>query len=251
MKQLFFFSAAVALATSISFAQPPSLPGAGNCLSFNGTSDYVEIPTYANLNFAAPATISFWFKSSVDVENNVFGLGKTTPGTGGGFGIVVGGNPTGTLTNELITILRDSNNRYGYVSSTRTEVIDNRWHHIAVVCNGTQTFIYLDGISKPITVGSAADCSNDGKYGGQTNITSASIGQVTWNGIKTEFTNGQIDEVRIWNRALTQTEIRDNLCQKLIGNETGLVGYWRFDETSGTTAYDSQTNVAPNNGTLK
>ena len=39
----------------------------------------------------------------------------------------------------------------------------------------------------------------------------------------------------------------------LSGNETGLVGYWKFDETSGTTAADSVTSAGhtPHPGTLK
>ena len=39
----------------------------------------------------------------------------------------------------------------------------------------------------------------------------------------------------------------------LVGNEAGLVGYWKFNETSGTTAADSVTTAGhtAHNGTLK
>jgi len=44
---------------------------------------------------------------------------------------------------------------------------------------------------------------------------------------------GQIDEVRIWNRTRTRTEIITSMNHRLEGREPGLVGYWRFDEGSG------------------
>ncbi|MCB9175038.1 MAG: T9SS type A sorting domain-containing protein [Flavobacteriales bacterium] len=40
---------------------------------------------------------------------------------------------------------------------------------------------------------------------------------------------GQIDEVSYWNKALSQTEIRDLMCKSLIGSEPNLYGYWNFD----------------------
>ena len=40
---------------------------------------------------------------------------------------------------------------------------------------------------------------------------------------------GHIDDVRLWNRALTGAEIKDNMDYRLQGAEPGLVGYWRLD----------------------
>ena len=43
---------------------------------------------------------------------------------------------------------------------------------------------------------------------------------------------GFIDEVRIWNVARTEAEIRADMNTELTGNEPGLVAYWKFDELS-------------------
>ena len=49
---------------------------------------------------------------------------------------------------------------------------------------------------------------------------------------------GSIDEVRIWDRVLTQTEISDGMLVELTGSETGLVAYYRFNAGGGQTAAD-------------
>ncbi len=54
--------------------------------------------------------------------------------------------------------------------------------------------------------------------------------------------------MRLWNVARTAEEIRESMNRHLIGNEPGLVGYWRFDEGTGEIAFDSSNNG--NNGTL-
>ncbi len=54
--------------------------------------------------------------------------------------------------------------------------------------------------------------------------------------------NEDLDEVRIWNVARSADEIRTNMDRSLTGNEPGLVAYWRFDEGTGTNAFDSTTN---------
>ncbi|MFN7707828.1 MAG: LamG domain-containing protein [Sphingobacteriia bacterium] len=46
---------------------------------------------------------------------------------------------------------------------------------------------------------------------------------------------GELDEIRIWNRALSQDEIRHKMCQKLTGDEPGLVAYYRMDEGADNT----------------
>ncbi|MBM4046872.1 MAG: hypothetical protein FJ279_17340 [Planctomycetes bacterium] len=50
--------------------------------------------------------------------------------------------------------------------------------------------------------------------------------------------NGLLDEIRLWNVARTQAEIRSTMYSKLAGSEPGLVGYWNFDEGTGQVARD-------------
>jgi len=59
------------------------------------------------------------------------------------------------------------------------------------------------------------------------------------------YFNGSIDEVAIYNKALTQEEIQANMSTKLTGAEDGLVAYYSFDDG---TATDNSTG--DNNGTI-
>jgi len=54
--------------------------------------------------------------------------------------------------------------------------------------------------------------------------------------------DGIIDEVRIWNFARTSAEIQTSMYKTLAGNESGLIGYWQFDEGSGQVAGDHTIN---------
>ena len=57
--------------------------------------------------------------------------------------------------------------------------------------------------------------------------------------------DGNIDEISLWNRALTQEEI---MYTALSGYEEDLVGYWNFNEGDGTTLTDLSGNG--NNGAI-
>lgn len=59
---------------------------------------------------------------------------------------------------------------------------------------------------------------------------------------------GDIDEVRVWKTPRSAEEIRAAMHLSLAGDEPGLVGYWRFDEGTGTTTYDASSHG--NLGTL-
>ncbi|MHC4075761.1 MAG: hypothetical protein ACYSRZ_05030, partial [Planctomycetota bacterium] len=64
----------------------------------------------------------------------------------------------------------------------------------------------------------------------------------------TEFFDGIIDEVAIYNRALSAEDVQKIMYRKLTGDEEGLVGYWDFDEGEGTDVYDLSGNG--NDGTV-
>ncbi len=63
--------------------------------------------------------------------------------------------------------------------------------------------------------------------------------------------NGQLDEIRIWNTALSQSEIRNWMTKKITNSHpkyANLVAYYNFDTGSGATLVDQTSNG--NNGTL-
>lgn len=57
------------------------------------------------------------------------------------------------------------------------------------------------------------------------------------------FFSGLMAEVRLWRGVRTQTEVVDNMHHRLTGAEDGLVGYYRFDESAGTTAHDGSPSA--------
>jgi len=57
-----------------------------------------------------------------------------------------------------------------------------------------------------------------------------------------QYWNGLIDDVSIWNRALSENRIRMLMYERLGGNEFGLVGYWSFNEGKGNIVFDHSKN---------
>ena len=125
--------------------------------------------------------------------------------------------------------------------SAPTEITDTDWHHVAAVHDATaQTIaIFVDGVlSNSVTYTTAADIDNTAALG---------IGFKPNFG---EYFDGAIDDVRIWTTARTASQIREYMRTPLAGNETGLVGYWNFEEGSGT-ATANRTGTSDLDGTLQ
>jgi hypothetical protein len=64
--------------------------------------------------------------------------------------------------------------------------------------------------------------------------------------------NGQLDEVRLWNKALSKEEIESNMNCQLSGTENGLVAYYKFNQgdiNTDNTAVRSLTDASGNGHT--
>lgn len=117
----------------------------------------------------------------------------------------------------------------------------NTWYHVAGTYDGDSVRVFINGVQQAATAlvhGMIAGTAYPIKIG---RISDQAQSQ-------TRYWNGQIDEVRIWDRALDTAEINAKRTHHLIASqETGLVGYWRFNEGSGISITDQTTSG--NNGT--
>ncbi|MEW6157554.1 MAG: FG-GAP-like repeat-containing protein, partial [Verrucomicrobiota bacterium] len=104
------------------------------------------------------------------------------------------------------------------------------WHHLAIVKSATDTKLYVDGVLR---------ASRGGTIPNPAANTPFTIGKQY--GPYGEYWPGGVDEVRVWNVARTAEEIQQNYASALTGNEAGLIGYWKFDEGSGTTLADASS----------
>ena len=108
----------------------------------------------------------------------------------------------------------------------------NTWYQIACVYDGQFAHIYFDGI-----LAASTQTSNVGNIK-NTNFPITMADAFNNN----DYWNGDLDNISLWNIALSQQEIQQYMNCSPTGTETGLVGYWNFEEGIGTTAYDLTSN---------
>jgi hypothetical protein len=123
----------------------------------------------------------------------------------------------------------DDTGKYLGLDSTASQ-----WLHVAMTWDGANTTLrtYVNGALRIAT-----KSSNATKL-----ITTASPFYLGCNPPYYGCFNGLVDELRIWNVMRTDAEVMSAYNEALVGNEPGLVGYWKFDEAPGSvTAADSVT----------
>ena len=218
---------------------------AGNAVAFNanvsGGGDVATAQVRVAASTALPTanqmrTIEFWAfvrsSSWVADANTMFFYGsnnRNADGFGFDFGTTAGG--TGTIdpfTNNGATDPLGDNKPSGLMANV------DQWAHFAMTWDGMAVRGFVNGVERatvPIPTG--------------LNTTQMPL---IIGGYPPAFFNGYIDEFRIWNVAHTAAQITATMHSSLAGNEAGLVGYWKFDETTGTTAADSVAAGHP--GTL-
>ena len=189
----------------------------GKALSFDGVDDYVDCGKDV---IDATGTITFecWFKSNdISAAQGIASIVNT-------------GYDYSTGKNYLVVGIFNSRvqaTAAGSLESSRWSSVlqSNTWYHLVVIkVPGDIDKIYINGVEDTH--------SSDAHWGGDV---STVIGKVD---VATDrYLKGTIDEVRIYNRALSEEEI----VQLFQGGHVwkGLVLWLRFDEGSGTTAGDS------------
>ena len=186
-------------------------------------SNYKDVVSSSSLQLSK-FTVAIWFKTTMDVPSSdglVYIVNK-----GGS-----GSEAAGSNMNYGIMMRSDEKIQAGFESSIGEDSFvvspssynDGRWHYAVATFNGANTSInlYIDGqlvVSK--TTGKSPDSS-----GAQPVRIGANSLQLQ------KYFVGSVDELRVWNRALTSTEVSNAYSQGTFGT-TGQVLYLDFGTSS-------------------
>ncbi|MFM6588976.1 MAG: Calx-beta domain-containing protein [Microcystis panniformis] len=199
-------------------------------LSFDGVNDYVNVGAKSSLKVSTAITIEAWI--------NPTGTGSNP--SGGGIIVNKEGEYEVARFSDGTIQWAFANSNPGWVWINTGYVAPlNQWTHIAVTYDLGLIKTYANGVLVHIyngsgTIGENHPDLNDFRIGGRQG--------------QSQFFQGSIDDVRVWNKARPQTEIQADLNRELTGKETSLIGYWNFNAVNNNTVQDLSINQ--NNGTV-
>jgi len=210
-------------------------PSGDYSLSFGGDDDYVNVNTVADeMSSVTDWAVSFWVKPNLNSfpEADCYAVSVNT--NSGGNTVLVGMRKIGGF-----PVIYDGANSGATEIVGSTGVSSSSWNHIVYSRSGSTGTLYLNGVSQGTHIPSYTFSSSD-KW---------TLGGEYDNGSElTEEYAGFLDEVAVWNDDLTAAEITALYNSGMpfdassnSGNYTSsanVQGYWRFEENSGTTAYD-------------
>ncbi|MFA6077781.1 MAG: LamG domain-containing protein [Candidatus Paceibacterota bacterium] len=190
----------------------------GKALSFNGSSSYIRVANSSSLN-PINLTVSAWAKSATGTWND--------------YGFIVSKrnvyiiHPAQNLTSVNFYIYTT-----GWVAVTCTPSVPiTNWNLYTLTWNGTNLTAYING----------TQC-NTAVPGGIINTTDTNELNIGKDAGLSRYFNGSIDDVRIYSRALSASEIKTlyqfGSAQTKVVSNSGLVGYWPFNDGAGSKAND-------------
>lgn len=195
-------------------------------LDFDGVDDYVETTYYGLLDSNA-RTLEAWIKTSKNYDGN----------QGYKQGVIANYGDFSTSNRWTLNIYRKNALRIevqGNGLSGNTAINDGNWHHVAVTYDPKDTLdyrLYVDG--KLDTAGNLTVPTNTSKN-------HPLILGMRIDGIN--YFEGQMDEVRMYNYALSPNELNDHIDEEFCKNPKGLVAYYKLNEgTPSKSNYNNST----------
>ena len=157
-------------------------------LSFDGAGDYVDCGSDSSLDFTDAITVGAW------VKQPNFGSDGTIAGKTNGYSVTAG-YALNSYTNGLVFNFYSGGWRR---TTPRVTISANEWHHVVGTFDGNNAYLYVDGEQK-------ASLAYAGTIAAATGY---SFHISFWRSYLPAYFNGTIDDVRIYDRALSAGEIQ-------------------------------------------
>jgi len=164
----------------------------GKAYSFNGSGAFINVPNSSSLQFNSQITISIWLNAFILNSPANYLLSKGADG-GTPYSWTMPAWPTGLMELNLW-----NNNNGNYTISTSTPISTNQWRNVVITYDGIMGKTYLDGQLNNSVPFTASVFSN---------IYDLKFGRRHTSGLP-YFFNGKLDDIAIYNHALTATEIQ-------------------------------------------
>jgi len=178
---------------SVTFGETYAAVGYG--ASFDGSDEYV---TCGDIDFTSALSISAWVKVLDNSLNKAIAY-KGDPGSAASFSYGLFLEDTG---NKVRFMLSANGTTLAYRTGAVSVNIAAGWTHVVAVYNGTTMLIYINTAQDDGTLtGTVPAALNN-------SAAALLIGRSTWNGSGGSYFDGNIDELRLYNRALTADEIK-------------------------------------------
>jgi hypothetical protein len=171
-------------------------------IRFDGIDDYIDLDArVSSISGLFNGTISIWFKTDIAQSTRLISASDKSEASSD-FTILTSTDNSG----ELWVLSRNAGTNYLLTKYDISNNLDNTWHTYVYTTTIGENKHYFDGtqITPTFTVGSA---SVNTFFGNTTNLDTWRIGNNEDSGGNEGYWNGSIDELAIWNRSLSATEI--------------------------------------------
>lgn len=193
----------------------------------NYPSVYINCGNDNSFNTGNQLTLEVWARAYIFGENRKI-MGKMTNALNNGYVL-------GFENLNIYSEIFNPNNQQVPHAGTGPLPLDSAWVHLVTTYDASGQMVnYLNGENVgEITVFPQTPIA--------ANTEPFIIGLAPWDLYSYEYV-GNLDEVRVWNVARTQTQIREDMFRPLTGMETGLVAYYNFDRDVDSVIHDKAPN---------
>ena len=171
----------------------------GNALSLNGTSQHAATPDEASLDLTGAITMAAWVRPGAAATQDL--ISKNVNGVTDGYQLSLSDD---AAANSQIVFVRFNQNTSGDTfrvnSTTQYPANGTTWIHVAATWDGTTIRLYYNGVQESSLAFAGPIATNT--------IPLALGAQVTGAGVASRWFDGEMDDVRVYDRALSLAEVQ-------------------------------------------